>query len=182
MTQGAKIVKGRLFRQLRSFILPVTMVLVIPFLLTVDFSHWRAERSLSLPLLQIPLSAFLFCSGLLLLIWTVRLFIVLGRGTLAPWDPTQALVIRGPYAHVRNPMISGVLFMILAEAILLGSWKLLCWFAFFGLANAIYLRLSEEPGLVKRFGDRYTVYRANVPMWIPRLRPWDPRTRAARES
>jgi protein-S-isoprenylcysteine O-methyltransferase Ste14 len=150
------------------------MVLVIPFLLTADLRSGRLRPNLSLPLLQIPIGALLFLIGLLLLLWTVRLFIRLGRGTLAPWDPTKALVIQGPYAHVRNPMIAGVLFMILAEAILLGSWRLLGWFLFFGLINTIYFRLSEEPGLVTRFGRQYTAYRANVPMWIPRLRAWHP--------
>jgi protein-S-isoprenylcysteine O-methyltransferase Ste14 len=33
--------------------------------------------------------------------------------------------------------------------------------------------LSEEPGLEKRFGDDYRRYKANVPRWIPRLRPWE---------
>jgi len=162
------------FRQIRSFVLPVIMVLVIPFLLTADLTSGRLQPNLPLPLLQVPIGALLFLVGLLLLLWTVRLFITLGRGTLAPWDPTKALVIQGPYAHVRNPMIAGVLFMILAESILLGSWRLLGWFFFFGLVNTIYFRLSEEPGLVRRFGDEYLTYRANVPMWVPRLRPWDP--------
>jgi protein-S-isoprenylcysteine O-methyltransferase Ste14 len=30
-----------------------------------------------------------------------------GRGTLAPWDPPQRLVISGPYRYLRHPMISG---------------------------------------------------------------------------
>jgi len=148
------------------------VVLVIPFLLTADLRSGRLQPDLPLPLLQILIGALLFLIGLLLLVWTVRLFIRLGRGTLAPWDPTKALVTQGPYAHVRNPMIAGVLFMILAEAILLGSWRLLGWFLFFGVINTIYFHLSEEPGLVRRFGDEYLAYRANVPMWIPRLRPW----------
>ncbi len=165
---------GSIFlRQLRSFILPVTMVLVIPFFLTVDISGFRLETYVPLPFIQIPIGLALFSIGLWLLMWTVRLFVILGRGTLAPWDPTAALVTQGPYGYVRNPMLSGVLFMILAEAILLGSWKVLGWFVVFGLINTIYFRLSEEPGLVKRFGNEYVAYRANVPMWIPRIKPWD---------
>ena len=33
--------------------------------------------------------------------------------------------------------------------------------------------LSEEPGLSKRFGEAYAIYKRHVPRWIPRLKPWD---------
>jgi protein-S-isoprenylcysteine O-methyltransferase Ste14 len=111
---------------------------------------------------------------LLLLVVTIRLFIRIGKGTLAPWDPTQKLVTEGVYGHVRNPMISGVSSMVLGESILLGSRIVLAWFFIVVIAHTIYFKLSEEPGLVKRFGNDYRRYRANVPMWIPRLKAWSP--------
>jgi protein-S-isoprenylcysteine O-methyltransferase Ste14 len=40
--------------------------------------------------------------------------------------------------------------------------------------NALYMPLFEEPGLKRRFGADYDMYAANVPRWLPRLRPWDP--------
>ena len=43
---------------------------------------------------------------------TIRLFVTVGKGTLAPWNPTQKLVVQGVYRHVRNPMISGVMFIL----------------------------------------------------------------------
>jgi protein-S-isoprenylcysteine O-methyltransferase Ste14 len=112
--------------------------------------------------------------GLSLLVRTVALFVSVGRGTLAPWDPTRRLVVRGPYRRVRNPMISGVLFVLLGEAALLGSRPLAIWFAACLAVNAVYLPLIEEPGLRRRFGEEYELYRAHVPRWVPRLRPWDP--------
>jgi protein-S-isoprenylcysteine O-methyltransferase Ste14 len=119
--------------------------------------------------------AVLIAAGLALWAWTVTLFARIGKGTLAPWDPTQRLVVHGPYRHVRNPMISGVIAILLGEAALLGSWTLLAWaLAFFAL-NATYIPLVEEPGLVRRFGDDYLRYRENVPRWLPRPRPWEPR-------
>jgi protein-S-isoprenylcysteine O-methyltransferase Ste14 len=30
----------------------------------------------------------------------------------------------------------------------------------------------EEPVLVESFGAQYEDFRANVPLWIPRLSPW----------
>src|SRR5688572_604913 len=112
--------------------------------------------------------------GLFLMYRTISLFATAGRGTLAPWDPTRRLVVRGPYRHVRNPMISGVLALLLGETALLGSLPLLGWTTAFVVVNAIYLPLFEEPGLVRRFGADYEAYRANVPRWVPRLRPWEP--------
>ncbi len=117
--------------------------------------------------------AVLIAVGLLLVVRTVALFAAVGRGTLAPWDPTSRLVVRGPYRHVRNPMISGVLFILLGEAAALGSLGVLVWFAAVFAVNATYIPLVEERGLVRRFGAEYERYREHVPRWLPRLRPWN---------
>jgi protein-S-isoprenylcysteine O-methyltransferase Ste14 len=57
----------------------------------------------------------LIAAGLALWLWTLRLFIRIGEGTLAPWDPTRRLVVEGPYRRVRNPMITAVLAVLLGE-------------------------------------------------------------------
>jgi len=102
------------------------------------------------------------------------LFTRYGDGTPAPWEPPRNLVIRGPYRHVRNPMITGVLFLIAAEALLLGSWPLIVWMGLFFLGNAVYFPLVEEKGLEERFGQAYREYKRNVPRWLPRQQPWIP--------
>lgn len=112
--------------------------------------------------------------GLTLVVATVVLLARVGRGTLAPWDPTSRLVVRGPYRHVRNPMISGVLAILLGEALLLGSPGLLAWALAFLAVNAVYLPLVEERGLRRRFGADYDEYRAHVRRWTPRARAWTP--------
>jgi protein-S-isoprenylcysteine O-methyltransferase Ste14 len=113
-------------------------------------------------------------AGFALFARCVALFARVGRGTLAPWDPTRRLVVVGPYRFVRNPMISGVLAMLLAESLVLGSARLLAWAAGFWLLNHVYFQLSEEPGLRRRFGDDYARYCAAVPRWIPRRTAWEP--------
>jgi protein-S-isoprenylcysteine O-methyltransferase Ste14 len=108
-------------------------------------------------------------AGLALWLWTVRLFARVGKGTLAPWDPPRRLVIRGPYRHLRNPMITAVLAVLAGEAMMFGSAPLLIWCAlFFGLNHAFFV-LHEEPTLEQRFGDAYRAYKRNVPRWLPRL-------------
>ena len=76
--------------------------------------------------------------GLALAISTMRDFQRLGQGTPAPWAPPKNLVLGGPYCYVRNPMISGDLFMRTAESLSLGSWALALWLAAFFTANAFY--------------------------------------------
>jgi protein-S-isoprenylcysteine O-methyltransferase Ste14 len=100
--------------------------------------------------------------------------VAVGEGTIAPWDPPQRLVVRGVYRHVRNPMITGLCLVLLGEALLAASLPLLGLFAFGVIINVIYIPLSEEPGLARRFGDDYLTYKRNVPRWIPRLKPWQP--------
>ena len=107
-----------------------------------------------------------------LMVWTMRLFVTHGQGTPAPWDPPERLVVLGPYRHVRNPMIGGVILFLIAEALVTGAPAILAWAALFGLANMIYFPLSEEPALERRHGEAYRRYKDNVPRWIPRLTPW----------
>jgi protein-S-isoprenylcysteine O-methyltransferase Ste14 len=170
---------GAVRHALAIALLPGTVVVVVPVLLV-----WRMEDVAvgwglpgALAIVPVVLAAALVAVGALLVACTVVLFARIGHGTLAPWDPTSRLVVRGPYRHVRNPMISGVLFLLLGEAALVGSVPLLAWFGIVALVNAVYMPLVEEPGLVRRYGDEYERYRANVPRWLPRLRPWEPAAR-----
>lgn len=157
------------WRQLRAIVLlPVTVTVVVPGLIL-----WRGDAELA-PWPLAAIGVVLIALGLLLVSWTVRLFVKIGKGTLAPWDPTSRLVVRGPYRHVRNPMISGVLAVLVGEAALFASVPVLVWFGAVFLVNVIYFPLVEEPGLRERFGEDYDAYRANVPRWLPRLRPWEP--------
>jgi protein-S-isoprenylcysteine O-methyltransferase Ste14 len=154
-----------LWRHLAAILfLPVVATVVIPALIV------RESGATVGPLAFV--GAPLIALGLALLVSTIKLFASVGRGTLAPWDPTTRLVVRGPYRYVRNPMISGVLFVLLGEAALFGSVPLLIWFGAFLAINVVYFPLVEEPGLSRRFGPEYAEYKANVRRWVPRIRPW----------
>ena len=155
------------WRHVRAIgLLPGTVTLVVP-----GYVVWRNGGELGW---WTPFGVVLIALGLLLVVRTVSLLARIGRGTLAPWDATQRLVVRGPYRYVRNPMISGVLAIVLGEAIALRSGPLLLWLAIVFAVNAVYMPLVEEPGLRSRFGEDYDRYRSHVPRWIPRLRPWSP--------
>jgi protein-S-isoprenylcysteine O-methyltransferase Ste14 len=163
------------WRQLRAIgPLPFMAAVVVPavIVLSTHSVHigWGLPTAVGfLPrLLGIALIGF----GLGLMFRTISLFARIGEGTLAPWDPTRRLVVVGPYRHVRNPMITGVLAILLGEATVFGSLPLLIWFGAFFAVNALWMPLVEEPGLVERFGEDYLRYRQAVPRWIPRRTPW----------
>jgi protein-S-isoprenylcysteine O-methyltransferase Ste14 len=164
------------WRHLLSFLVaPVTMTLVIPALIAwwTD-ARWPDYNSpLTVGLLVV--GCLLVAGGLGMLFWTVYLFDRVGKGTLGVGDvmgqPVN-LVIRGPYRRVRNPMISGVVAILLGEAAIAASWWLLVWAAVFFTALTTVIQLWEEPHLAKRFGEEYLTYRRQVPRWIPRVTPW----------
>ncbi|MCX6001629.1 MAG: isoprenylcysteine carboxylmethyltransferase family protein [Chloroflexi bacterium] len=159
--------------QVKSFILPFTVLLIIPAGI-VWATGFRIGWGLGWPwdAVVVLAGSVLIGNGLYYLSLTIWLFINIGRGTLAPWAPTKKLVIIGPYRHVRNPMISSVLSTLLGESVAFGSAGIFIWFLLFFSINHIYFVYSEEPGLEKRFGEEYIAYKKNVPRWIPRLRPW----------
>lgn len=153
-------------------VLPVTVVVVVPV--------WIASSSgveIALPRSALGWTTALFgltalVAGCVLFLACLFRFGVEGKGTLAPWDPPARLVVTGPYAFVRNPMISGVILVLLAEGLLLRSAPHLQWAGIFFLICATYIPLLEEPLLKEKFGEEYIEYRKGVPRLIPRLRPW----------
>lgn len=165
-TDGAHVSVARHVRAIA--LLPFTNTVVIPsVLLTLWPPAPRTDAAgLALSLAGI---ALLLC-GAALVAHSIRLFVQQGRGTLAPWDPTNELVAAGAYRYSRNPMKGGLFLVLAGEALIAQSPALAAWFACFALVNVVYIRLHEEPGLVRRFGDRYRNYCARVPRWLPRLR------------
>jgi protein-S-isoprenylcysteine O-methyltransferase Ste14 len=162
-----------MWRQLRALLLPITVDGLVPAWF-LNAYPWAPGLPAVLRAALAAVGLALSAAGLWLLVSTIRLLVVQGQGTLAPWDPTRRLVVQGIYRRVRNPMISGVIAVLLGEAALFASPAVLAWCGLAALVNLIYIPLVEEPGLVQRFGADYEAYRRNVPRWIPRRRPWQP--------
>lgn len=164
------------WRHLISFLIaPVTMTLVIPALIVASTGVRPLNLQSPATVGLVTVGALLIALGLGLLVWTVVLFDRLGKGTLGVGpvlgEPVK-LVVRGPYRHVRNPMISGVLCILLGEAAITASGWLLLWFVVFFTLQVTVIRFWEEPHLEARYGTDYIEYRRNVPAWIPRISAW----------
>src|SRR5271166_3191568 len=138
-----------MWKHLRAIILlPGMVTLVIPGSMlwlagTDSFGLWQSVPASRVVLPVI--GGICICLGLLLMAATIRLFVTVGKGTLAPWEPPQRLVVQGVYRHVHNPMITGVLCVLLGESVLTASLPLFHWFLIFAIINVIYIPLLEEP-------------------------------------
>lgn len=161
-------------RLLRAvLILPGSVLVVVPGAILLATLGSTFSWEVSGPVrLQFWPALLLLAVGLWLMIGTMRLFLKVGEGTPAPWDPPRRFVVEGVYRRVRNPMISGVMMALWAEALVFQSLPLSAWALLFMLGNLIYIPNIEEPGLEKRFGADYRTYKENVPRWLPRPTPW----------
>lgn len=110
----------------------------------------------------------LVAAGLGLLITCIVGFAREGRGTLAPYDPPDALVARGPYRFTRNPMYVGVVTILIGLSLAHWSASLAVYAAGVATAFVTFVRLYEEPRLERQFGDSYRTYKARVPRWLGR--------------
>ncbi len=115
-------------------------------------------------------ASILFGLGASIYCWCVWDFATFGRGTPAPIDAPERLVIRGLYRFTRNPMYLGVLTVILAWAVFFRSAPLAFYALFVFACFHTFIRLYEEPFLSREFGGEYSEYCAKVGRWIPRLR------------
>ena len=163
---------GLLRHLLAIAILPFTVAVLIPLRIAQSYAIAPViGSSPALVALQV-VGVALGAVGLVLFAASLRRFASEGEGTLAPWDPPRKFVVSGPYRFVRNPMISGVIFVLFGESLVLLSRPHAIWAAAFLALNLIYIPLVEEPQLERRFGDPYRDYRKHVRRFWPRFTPW----------
>lgn len=149
---------------------PMTVVGWIPYAI----SGWRLDP---------PLLGFtaIRAGGAILVLFAVAglvdsfaRFAVQGRGTPAPVAPTEHLVVSGLYRYARNPMYISVVSGIIGQGLLLGNLNVLRYAVIVWALVHTFVIVYEEPVLRTQFGRSYEAYRAHVPRWLPRLRPWVP--------
>jgi protein-S-isoprenylcysteine O-methyltransferase Ste14 len=150
------------------FVAPGVVGGLIPWLLT----GWSANAWW--PPVRVVGGAMIL-AGLVVLLEAFVRFVVEGIGTPAPVAPTEHLVVGGAYRHVRNPMYLAVGALIVGQALLLGQAVLFAYAAVFGATVAGFVHGYEEPTLADRYGPQYEEYRREVPAWVPRRTPWEPR-------
>jgi protein-S-isoprenylcysteine O-methyltransferase Ste14 len=166
------IVTGK--RHTRMFFTPLFaafflfLVLLAISLALVSDKFFRLSLPLCYPwnyVVSLPLVA----CGAILWLWSALHF-AKAKGTPVPVNPPPQLVDTGPYAYVRNPMLSGVFLILFAVAFLTRSPSLLFVFApAFIICSILEFKLIEEPELEKRLGEKYRDYKRRTPLLIPRF-------------
>jgi protein-S-isoprenylcysteine O-methyltransferase Ste14 len=158
----ATLVQIAIFWSIFLFLLPAAIRLLEQQLqwsaFSVPFQHAVAAAFF------IPFSALGLASGVVMAAF--------GAGTPLPLASPNHLVIAGPYAYVRNPMVIAGLGQGASVGVWLGSWTVLAYVVFGGALWNLFVRPTEERDLVAIFGREFLDYRARVPCWIPRLRPF----------
>ena len=92
----------------------------------------------------------------------------MGGGTPGPWDAPSRVVAAGPYRWVCNPIYLAALLVVLGEAWLFLSLRLLAYAGAMAVLFHRFVTGYEEPTLRRRFGSTYLEYQGIVPRWIPR--------------
>jgi hypothetical protein len=84
-------------------ILPGTVLVLVPAsIIWLTHGRWEAQL-VGFDDLRFWLAVLLTFAGLLLAIRTCQLFVTVGKGTPAPWDPPQKLVVQGPLSVCPQP-------------------------------------------------------------------------------
>ena len=106
--------------------------------------------------------------GLYLCLHSMLLLKSRGRGLpISALGPTR-MVTAGPYRIFRHPIYAGYLYIVSGTGLMLGSTGIVLATILFAIAwFNTWVRLYEEPGLYRRFGADYRVYRKRTTLILP---------------
>lgn len=149
------------------FIAPTTVAGLVPWWIT----RFQTAGFGNIAVLNAA-GVLLILAGVAVLLDSFARFAIQGLGTPAPVFPTRHLVVQGYYRYVRNPIYVALLLVVLGQALLFGSFRLLEYGAILWLGFHAFVLAYEEPTMRDTFGDQYEAFCAHVPRWIPRVRPW----------
>jgi protein-S-isoprenylcysteine O-methyltransferase Ste14 len=157
-------------RKFRNLLTPIGATFYGVFTALFVVVALQVDKWLNLPKLLPKTLLPILLLALFMMGWSVVNFLKV-KGTPVPFNPPPTLVTTGPYAHVRNPMLTGVFLLLFGFGALFRSISLVFLFTpLFIFINAWELKAIEEPELEKRFGAEYVEYRKRTPMFFPSLK------------
>lgn len=124
-----------------------------------------------------PVRNLAFVIGIIVIFWLLGIILmVFGaymwyaaviRGKIDDDIKNNRLTTTGIYAHVRNPIYSGLTMILTGFLFSEENYWLLILPVFFWLFMTILLKLTEEKWLKKQYGDEYIEYCRKVNRCIP---------------
>ncbi|HEV2146005.1 MAG TPA: isoprenylcysteine carboxylmethyltransferase family protein [Longimicrobiaceae bacterium] len=134
------------------------------------------QERVGIPLVAFPFqkatAAALFLAFSAVGLWSGYTMSRFGQGTPLPLDSPRALVVRGPYAFVRNPMAIAGLGQGVSVSLYTGSALVLGYVLLGTFIWQYVARPVEEEDLSTHFGAEYERYRQQVRCWCPSRTPF----------
>ena len=128
-------------------------------------ARWALPFSFLPPRLSAMTGPIVVAASFALFFWSIYTMRREG-GSIPTGQPTDAIVIRGPYRFSRNPIY---LSMLLLQAGL-GIWTNSGWFLVLSLVSFVLLTWGvisrEERYLERKFGKEYLTYKARARRWL----------------
>jgi protein-S-isoprenylcysteine O-methyltransferase Ste14 len=154
-------------------------------LILIPLGLWKASHSFDrltggiqmIPFagLRIAIAVVMFFFGLLFGVWSNVALNMVGQGGplevagMEVSPKTRNLVVTGPYRYTRNPMLFGACVFYYGIALYLNSVIAAALVTLFMIILLIFIKLTEEPRLLKDFGNNYEEYRQRVSLFVPRF-------------
>jgi protein-S-isoprenylcysteine O-methyltransferase Ste14 len=162
-------------KSIRLILTPLVGFIFFCIVLLLMYTSFILDRFWGLPVfiprsLSIAVSMPFLIIGAFLWLWSAGIFFKT-KGTPVPINPPPKLVIDGPYACSRNPMMTGLFMVVAGIGILFGSISLtFIMTPLFVFISILEFKYIEEPELMKRFGKEYQDYKERTPIIIPKIR------------
>ncbi|WOJ95190.1 isoprenylcysteine carboxylmethyltransferase family protein [Congregibacter variabilis] len=143
----------------------------VVLLLLAGSAIWGLDRVDTVLTFTLPfrasLSALLLLAGVAIALLGVAAF-RRAKTTVDPRYPEQAtaLVISGVYRRTRNPMYLGMLLVLVALGLYLGSGLSFVVPVAFAAYMTRFQIIPEERFMAQSFGDAYTRYQQSVRRWF----------------
>lgn len=140
-------------------------LIIIPVIIKAFEDRWNLAYKF--PILLVVVGFALLALSSVIGVWSARAIANFGSGTPLPSQMAHHLVVRGPYAFVRNPMAIAGIVQGMAMGLLIGSWLVVVYALIGSLLWNWLIRPHEEADLIERFGDEYRDYAKRVRCWWP---------------
>lgn len=140
-------------------------ILLAVMLVAGFLAHWLIPLHFLDPALSTPIGLVITAASFALFVWAVYTM-RRGNASIPTGEPTNAIVVRGPFRFSRNPIY---LSMVLLQ-VGIGIWVNSLWFVGLAVIAAVLLWWGvisrEERYLERKFGAEYLSYKGRVRRWL----------------